>query len=214
LIRFSLLGAIALAAAVPAAAEDNHLELWLNPSLVKDLDDKTFVEFETQQRFREAPAGDTYAFRLWLGREIGEGVTVSGALDRRKEGSTRETRLIQQIGYPLIAGLKGRTRLEQRFLNDNPRTAWRLRQRIGAGLPLSGQENGWTLAANAEGFFTIRAGEPGGQTGLTGLRTFVGVEREFERIELSLGYTRQQNIRRNAPDRVGHAPTIALTFKL
>lgn len=201
---------IAGATATPAAAADDHLELWLNPAFAKDIDDKTFVELETQQRFREKPADDLYAFRLWLGREIADGVTLSGAIDRRKEGGY-ETRLIQQIAYPL-GPINGRTRLEQRFFDDDPRTAWRLRQRLGAAVPLGG--SGWELAGNAEGFFTLRASTATGQTGLTGLRTFVGFEREFEWVEVSLGYTRQQNIRRGRPDRVGHAPTIGLTFKL
>lgn len=55
-----------------------------------------------------------------------------------------------------------------------------------------------------------RATPPDGQTGLTGLRTFVGFEREFGRYGVSLGYLRQQDIRDGAPDRIGHAPFIGL----
>jgi hypothetical protein len=172
------------------------------------------VELETAQRFREEPADDTYYARLWLGREITEGVTVYAGAERRREGEGRETRLLQQVSYPLVGVLKGRTRLEQRFLNDEPRTAWRLRQRLGVGIPLSQEEGGWELAANAEGFLTLRAPTGGDQTGLTGLRTFVGVEREFDKVDLSVGYLRQQTIRDNAPDTIGHAPMIGLTFKL
>ena len=55
---------------------------------------------------------------------------------------------------------------------------------------------------------TLRSTDPDGQTGITGLRTFVGVEREFGRYEVSLGYLRQQDMRYRAPDRIGHAPFI------
>jgi hypothetical protein len=152
--------------------------------------------------------------RLWLGRKLGKGVTTMVGFHRGWQGDTRENRLIQQVSYPLTNILKGRTRLEQRFFNNDPRTAWRIRQRVGLSLPLSEVEDGWEFATNVEGFVTLRAARPGGQTGLTGVRAFAGFEREFERVEVSLGYTRQQNIREGAPDRIGHAPTIALTFKL
>lgn len=208
------LAAAGLALASPAAAESNHLELWLNPAITTDIDDRTFVELESAQRFRESPVNDTYYARLWLGREVANGVTVSAGIERRHEGDGRETRLLQQVGYPLGGIFKGRTRVEQRFIEGDARTGWRLRQRLGLGVPLSNADKAWEFAANAEGFFTLRGSEPGDDTGLTGLRTFVGVEREFDRVELSLGYLRQQNIRRNAPDRVGHAPFVGLTFKL
>lgn len=201
-----------LLASAPASATEDRLELWLNPEVTADLGDKTFVELESAQRFREKPADDTYYGRLWLGRKIGKGLTLSAGVERRREGEGRETRLLQQVSYPLVGILKGRTRLEQRFPNDEPRTAFRLRQRVGLGLPLS--SDGWEVAANVEGFFTLRAPQAGGQTGLTGLRTFVGVEREFEMVEVSLGYLNQQNIREGRPDVIGHAPFVGLTFKL
>jgi hypothetical protein len=208
----SLAASLLLLSATPASATEDRLELWLNPAVTTDLDDKTSIELETAQRFRESPADDTYYARLWLGRGLGKGLTLSAGVERRHEGEGRETRLLQQLSYPLVGILKGRTRLEQRFLNDEPRTAFRLRQRLGVGIPLS--SDGWEVAANAEGFFTLRASEAGGQTGLTGLRTFVGVEREFDRVEVSLGYLRQQTIREARPDTVGHAPFVGLTFKL
>ncbi|HEV7234374.1 MAG TPA: DUF2490 domain-containing protein [Sphingorhabdus sp.] len=207
------LGVAALAVAAPATAADDRAELWLNPSVTADVDDKTFIELETAQRFRGQPADDTYYARVWLGREIADGVTLSGGIERRHEGEGRETRLLQQVSYPL-GPLKGRTRLEQRFLNDEPRTGWRLRQRIGAAIPLSERENGWEFAANIEGFFVLRTSEPGAQNGLTGIRSFIGVEREWDNVELSIGYLRQQTVRNNARDTVGHAPFIGLGFKL
>ena len=57
---------------------------------------------------------------------------------------------------------------------------------------------------------TLRSTTPDGQTGVTGLRTFVGFEREFGRYEVSLGYLRQQDVRDSAPDRIGHAPFIGV----
>jgi hypothetical protein len=204
--------AVLLLAAVPADAAEQGLEFWLNPSITAKLDQHTFVELETAQRFRStASGGDTYYARLWLGRKIAGGATFSLGAERRAQGSERETRLHQQLSLP-VAGFDLRTRLEQRFLSDDPRTAWRLRQRVGKSLPLRG--SAWSVAGNAEGFITLRAAERGGQTGLTGVRTFIGMEREFRNVELSIGYLRQQTIREDGPDRVGHAPFIGLDFSL
>jgi hypothetical protein len=207
---------LATTLATPALAEENRLEAWFEGAVVVDIGNKSYVEFQTQQRARGSsnPIGDTQVYRLWLGRKFGK-VTLSGAVHRSKEGSTRETRLIQQASYPLGSGpLKGRTRLEQRFVDNADQTGWRLRQRLGIALPLTGEDGGWTFVGNAEGFLTLRPTSSGGQKGITGLRTFAGFERSFGRVDVEVGYTRQQNIREGAPDRVGHAPTLGLTLNL
>jgi len=214
---FRVLGAaLAVTLATPALAEENRLEAWFEGTISKDLGGGTFAQFQTQQRARgnRNPIGDLDLYRLWLGQKFGS-TSVSAGIQRSKEGPQKETRLIQQLSYSVGAsGLKGRTRLEQRFIDDAPRTAWRLRQRIGYALPLSGEEDGWKLAGSVEGFVTLRATSSTGDTGLTGLRTFAGFERSLGKLDLSIGYTRQQNIRKNRPDLVGHAPTLNLTLNL
>jgi len=208
-----ILLSVALAVAAPAAAADHELDLWFNPAVTTSLDERTSLELETAQRLREAPADDTYFFRLWVNRELSDDVELSVGAERRFEGSGEETRLLQQLGYG-VGPLDLRTRFEQRFLSEAPRTAWRLRQRAGAGVPLTGDDDGWALVGDVEGFFTLRAATPGGRTGLTAVRSFVGFERGFGRVELSVGYLRQQDIRRGADDRIGHAPLVGLTIDL
>jgi hypothetical protein len=90
----------------------------------------------------------------------------------------------------------------------------RLRQRIGVSFPLSSDEGGWAAIANAEGFFTLRGTSRTAQTGLTGLRTIVGVEKSWERVGMTLGYARQQTFRDNRPDTVAHAPLIGIDISL
>jgi hypothetical protein len=208
--------ALAATLSTPALAEENRLEGWFEGSVVAKLDKRTEVEFQTQQRARSSsnPIGDNQTYRLWLARKIGK-ATLSGGLHRSKEGDTKETRLLQQLNYPLpVKHLKGRTRLEQRFIDDSDKTGWRLRQRVGVGVPLSDEDGGWAFVGNAEGFLTLRSTSRGGQTGLTGVRTFLGFEKSLGQVDLEIGYTRQQNIRKGAPDRVGHAPTLGLTLNL
>jgi hypothetical protein len=201
-MTFRILGAaLAVSLCSPALAEENYLEGWLEGTIAKDLGGGSFVEFQTQQRARgrSNPTGDNQTYRLWLGHNFGD-IEAAAAIHRSKEGPTRETRFIQQASYKFgSSGLKGRTRLEQRFIDDAGRTGWRLRQRIGYSLPLSGEKGGWKLA---------------GKAGITGLRTFVGFERSLGNVDLGVGYTRQQNIRKGAADRVGHAPTLSLTLNL
>lgn len=200
-----------LAAAAPALAQDEDGELWFNPAFVKPLDDRTSVELETAQRLRQDPRNDTYFARLWLNREDGSGREWSVGVEQRWNGpDEQEVRLLQQVGYDW-GPLEFRTRLEQRFVDVDPRMGIRLRQRVGTTVPLTDSEDAWSLTGDAEVFVTIRNTEPGGQTGVTGLRTFVGFERSYGRYDVSLGYLRQQDIRDGAEDRVGHAPFVGLT---
>lgn len=204
---------VLVAAATSAAAADDRLELWLNPSATTQIDNGSFVELDTAQRIRSDGADDTYYARIWLGREITNDVTFSMGAERRFEGDGRETRFLQQLNYPL-GPLKGRTRLEHRLFSDDPRTGWRLRQRLGGALPLSTGENGWELTAHIKGFVTLSASEPGAQTGLTGIRSLIGVVREWDNLELGIGYLRQQTVRYNGRDTEGHAPFLSRGLKI
>lgn len=193
-----------------ARAQDEDVELWFNPSVTKKVGDLTSIELETAQRLRVDPRDDTYFTRLWVNREDRGGREWSVGAEQRWNGpDEREVRLLQQVGYNW-GPLAFRTRMEQRFVNLDARTGLRIRQRLGMTLPLASDEDGWAITGDAEIFVTLRSTELRGQTGLTGLRTFVGFERGFGRYEVSLGYLRQQDIRDDAEDRIGHAPFLGL----
>ena len=54
---------------------------------------------------------------------------------------------------------------------------------------------------------------PADDSGLTGVRSQLGLSyAASDKLELSLTYLRQQDIRDNAPDRVGHAPLIGIAY--
>lgn len=207
-IPLALAGLIATAWAMPAIAQDEDSEIWFNPAVVKSIDQQTSVELETAQRLRQDPRDDTYFSRLWLNREDNAGREWSVGVEHRWNGpDEREVRLLQQVGFDW-GPLELRTRLEQRFVDVDPRTGVRFRQRIGTTVPLTDSDEGWALTGDAEVFVTLRSTEPDGQTGLTALRTFVGFERSFGRYDVSLGYLRQQDIRDGTKDRIGHAPFV------
>lgn len=196
----------------PALAADDNFEFWINPSVEIAVGDDTSVEIETAQRFRDGDDGnpDTYFGRLWLKHDLSDNVTLSGGVERRiNDGAANETRLLQQMSLK-YGILRGRVRLEQRFVDNAAQTGWRLRTRGGVSVPL-GQESPWSFDADAETFWTLRATSGTGQEGLTGLRTQIGVGYEVnDRWSLSLGYLRQQDIRDGREDVVGHAPIIGI----
>lgn len=209
--KAALLAVSLLFASSTAVAQDEDGEIWFNPAFATSLDDATSIELETAQRLRQDPRNDTYFARLWINREDSEGREWSVGVEQRWNGpDEREVRLLQQIGYDW-GPLELRTRLEQRFVDDDPQTGWRLRQRLGTTIPLTASEDGWALTGDAELFITLRGTEPDGQTGVTGLRTFIGFERSFGRYDVSLGYLRQQDVREAAEDRIGHAPFVGVT---
>lgn len=200
----------ALSLTTPALANDEDMEFWFNPSVSKAAGDRTSIELETAQRLRNDPRNDTYFVRGWVKRDDSRDNTWGVGIEQRWNGSDqREVRLLPQVSYGL-GPIDLRTRMEQRFVSTDPRTGWRLRQRIGTSIPLGDSDSNWSLAADAELFVTLRSTDPVGQTGITGLRTFVGFEREFGRYEVSLGYLRHQDVRDKAPDRIGHAPFIGV----
>lgn len=205
-IAAGLSAALVLSTPHLARADDVDGELWLNPSVNREIDDRTTIQIETAQRLRDEPRLDTYFVRGWYKRKDDHGNTWSFGVEQRWNGSDEEEqRLLQQVSYSW-GRIDMRTRMEQRFVSSDPDTGWRIRQRVGTSLPLGPGEDAWTLTGDAELFVTLASTEPGGQTGVTGLRTFVGFERSFGRFDLSLGYLRQQDIRDGRPDRIGHAP--------
>lgn len=201
-------------ASAPAVASSDGGELWLNPSVSFDIDKDTGVEIETAQRLRNADDDrvDTYFVRFWLNQKMAENLTLSGAIERRiNNGGSDETRLIQQMttshGY-----LRTRLRLEQRFVDSADQTGLRVRPRLGVAVPIDADER-WTFRTDAEMFLTLQSTSNGGDTGLTGLRTQMGIGYDVTpKLTLSAGYLRQQDFVDRRPDVVGHAPIIGIEF--
>ena len=207
-----LAGAVLALSSQPALANDDGAEFWLNPSVELELDEDTALEIETAQRLRDAAdlRADTYFFRLWVNQRPSRQVTLGGAVERRiNDGAANETRLIQQLSTR-HGVIRTRLRLEQRMVERAAQTGWRLRPRLGVAVPL-GQDSRWQAKADAELFLTLRATSATGQTGLTGLRTQAGFAYKVsDKLSLSLAYLRQQDIYRNRPDVVGHAPIVGI----
>ena len=199
----------------PAAASDEAFELWLNPSVGFDIDDDTAFELETAQRFRDADDGrvDTYFARFWLKQKLADDVTLAGALEKRvNDGGSDELRLHQQLSTS-HGILRTRLRLEERFVEDRGgRMGLRLRPRLGVSVPVTA-DGRWSAKTDAELFWTLRGTSEGGDTGITGLRTQVGVGYDVsDNLSLGLTYLRQQDFEDDGPDEIGHAPLIGIEY--
>ncbi len=208
--------AIILLMSVPATASDQAFELWLNPSVSADLDDDTGIELETAQRLRSERDGrvDTYFARLWLNQRVSDQFTLAGAIERRiNDGGRNETRFIQQLsGRHGI--LRTRLRLEERLVDDTGRLGLRLRPRAGVAFDLD-DSGRWSAKADTELFMTLRSTSDGGDDGLTGLRTQIGIGYDVsDRLSLGLTYLRQQDFNDGAPDDIGHAPLVTIELAL
>ena len=129
--------------------------------------------------------------------------------DPEGPAQTNEHRVFQQLSFRIIGDGKGatvtaRTRLEQRFLEEQPGTAWRLRQQVRLSVPLSGTVNAiaWTepfIGFNQTGFQ---------RDGLGLWRNFAGLSVPVSKtIRLEPGYLNQY-VERGARDRVDHVLSI------
>lgn len=155
---------------------------------------------------------DTYFARLWLNQKLASNVTLGAAVERRiNDGGTNETRTMQQLSTR-HGVLRTRFRLEQRFVDNADRMGLRLRPRLGVSVPLD-QDGRWAFNTDAELFLTLQSTSFGGDEGLTGLRTQIGVSYDVsDNISISAAYLRQQDFEEGGPDVVGHAPIIGIEY--
>ena len=196
-------------------ASDEDLEIWLNPRIEYGLDDDTSIELETGQRFRDANNGraDTYYFRLWLNRNVADNVEISGGVEKGYNTPGRdELRFLEQV-QTKHGIVRTRFRLEQRFSEGRGgRMGLRVRPRLGVSIPLNDDKT-WDFGTNVELFWTLRGTSPTSDTGLTRVRTQIGVGHDLtDNLEVSLAYLFQRDFEDDAPDQVAHVPLIGMKY--
>ena len=154
--------------------------------------------------------------RLGLGKEWTDGHNVYGGYawyesDPLGRPRNTEHRMWQQLGYPILKRgplqLTGRMRLEQRFREDLPDAAFRMRQMLRAQYKLGDGTRAPSLVAHSE-LFTEFADTRWGvkARAYDQVRTFAGVRTPFtQKIAVEAGYLNQTlNGRdRNGLDRGG-----------
>lgn len=203
-----------LATTSPALAAEEEAQLWATQSIDIGLDDDTRIQFNAIERARgDAFGGEQVQVGGGLEQDIGGGFSVAGALIYQHAGGRDEIRLQQQLSY-VTGPLALRTRLEQRFQEDVGPTVWRLRQRAQLTETLDA-DGDWAAVGSVEGFFNLNRGNPDSRAGLVAVRAQAGVRYALSKqLSLTLSYARQHEFRDGAPDRVGHAPVLALLLSL
>ena len=209
---------LVLATTAPAFAADEDTNIWLAQSANIDLGGDMALGLEAQERFtNDASRLSQIIFRPSLSYKLDQSTSISLGYayvhnDPQTGASTNEHRAHQQISFR-VAGdgkgvtITGRTRFEQRFLEEIDGTAFRIRQQFRLTAPLSGKVRAvaWTEALvglNRTGFQRV---------GLGLWRNYAGVSVPVSKfLSLEPGYLNQYVVR-NGTDRIDHVANLTLS---
>lgn len=211
----------ALFAAGPAHAAAADGQVWSTVQATAPLSAKTFLTLEGQTRLTDDVS------------QLGQLVvrpSVSWRLDDTKTAAlgyayvritplgrsqVHEHRTWQQVSFRIAGDGKGptfvgRTRLEQRWVEDNDSAGWRLRQQVRLTAPIKDRLRGvaWT-----EVFIGLNETDWGQQDGVRVWRSFLGASLPVSHmLTVEPGYLHQRAFRRGE-DAVTHAAAISLTLQ-
>jgi hypothetical protein len=208
---------LALAAfAVPAHAEEG---LWLQAVAQGPVSGKLVTWLEVQQRY--SASTDITILRPAIGVQLSPKVQLLAGYqyqlnDREDRPDIREHRLWQQAlirlaGKPGKAVLLSRTRLEQRFIENQGDDTMRVRQFVRGQVWL---DERWSLIAAGEAFIGLEDTSWGQREGLEQTRLFAGAGYAITpRLTLEAGLQDQRLIR-EGPDRTNRTVNISLFYRI
>ena len=214
----SLLLAPTLAIAAPAMAREDT-QYWQTVTVNVALPSNFKIQNETVLRTSDTRGFYEVENNLMVGKKLNKVVTVwlGYTFDPQYSHGTfirREHRLRQQVnfdGFAMIGKVKlsGRVRLEERWREGLPGTAYRLRPQVKASVPIAGKT---TLTVSSEPFFNLNN---------TGFQTVDGLERMRNAIYISVplgkkvsvdfGYLNQHSFVPNGPDNSDNVLTAGIT---
>jgi hypothetical protein len=196
-----------LALAVPARAQDHEVQSWTSFNAIIPVAERVSTMLEMSPRLRPGP--DLLQMPATGEVEVDRGLRLGGGALLGVASDSREFRLHQQLIYrtgPLIL----RTRLEQRWFSDAPRTAWRLRQRAELSQPIDARTR---ITIAGEMLYTLRSEVPGVGERVDQLRAEIVLHRKLgEAFELSAGYRPILAPRGPAEDSLRHVALVNLTW--
>ncbi|MEM7664757.1 MAG: DUF2490 domain-containing protein [Pseudomonadota bacterium] len=218
-MRISLLTSALCAAALasPAAASEEDFNIWTGQFIVVDVDDDFFVRGEAQERFTDdADRLGQLLLRSLVGYRINEDVSIGGGYayiltDPVGPVEINEHRIYQELNVRLIdtsggVTLDSRTRLEQRFFEEDGETAWRFRNFVQLRVPISKNNQ---FVAYTEPFIELNE-TPIQRGGLSIWRNFAGVSVPIaDGIQVVPGYLNQY-VFRDGEDRIDHIANVNL----
>jgi Protein of unknown function (DUF2490) len=152
-----------------------------------------------------------YALHERLTAYVGYAWVVADPIGRDEFG---EHRAWEQLTWMVPVGglsVQVRTRLEQRFLETDGDTGWRLREFLKTTVPLTA-DRGWFVSAWDELFWDLDRTDWGQRAGFRQNRAFVGLGTfldDARRVSLEVGYLNQW-IDRPGEDRMNHIGSVWL----
>jgi hypothetical protein len=220
MFRKTFAAALALGTVTPptaALAAEEDPNIWLAQTATINAGKKAVVWLEAQERFtNDASRLGQLLLRPAIGYKLDKTTTVFLGYayvmtDRVGPAKTNEHRVFQQLSFRILGDgkgvtLTGRTRLEQRWLEEQPGTAWRLRQQIRLTAPLSEKVRGvlWTepfIGFNQTGFQ---------RDGIGVWRNFAGISGPLSKtVSIEPGYLNQYVVR-NGADRIDHTASLTI----
>ncbi len=181
----------------PSASAEN--QIWTNYELKKEAPAGLPVDLTLNGEIRFEPDGQItqYVLRPGISYALNDRLMLSGGYRYSQspgKGTDQvEHRLWQQAGYRIAelasARITGRTRLEQRFREDESGTGWRVRQQISLEQPLAGTDI--ELAIRSELFVGLKETGWGNANGLQEVRSRASVNWAMAGLGWEAGYLNQ-----------------------
>jgi len=194
---------------VPAQAVDEDTQVWFFFNTIVPLAGDAMGTFEVSPRAREVE-GDFLLTRFTVEVPLSDWAVPGAGAAYIAADAGWEWRGHQQITF--ISGpLSFRTRVEQRIFEGAPRAQLRLRQRVGANVPLT---RSTTLTGAAELLYIARTEDPQEEARVETWRGSLGVQQQLD-ANLTIGATYLLMLapRPGAPDRLSHIPQVTLVFR-
>jgi hypothetical protein len=210
--------AATLSAAAPSLASDDT-QYWQTLNLTLALPANFKISNETVRRASDAKGFYEIENNVMIGKKVNKVVTLwlGYTFNPQYNHGTfqlREHRFRQQVNFSNFAvlgkvKLSGRVRLEERWREGKPGTAWRLRPQFQATTPFVGKT---TISVSSEVFLDLNN---------TGFQTVDGLERMrnavyitvplTKKISFDFGYLDQHGFVPNGADRSDHVLTTGLS---
>lgn len=209
----------------PVLAKTQDFQQWATVQVSVAASDKIRIQNELVSRFSDNRNG-LYEIEnsTLIGYKLTDTITAWAGYVHNPQYSAgdftvMERRAREQVTFDNIAkfgkaSLSARVRLEQRWRDHVPGTAWRLRPYLKVGLPLGGK-TAPTLNVTNETFLNLNNTGFQSVDGLDRMRTAASLSFPLSKVlKLEAGYLNQHRFVRRGPDLDDHAltGTIALSF--
>jgi hypothetical protein len=209
-----------LLAPLPAFAQQEDAQLWLQANASTEVAKGARVTVEAIGRFSDAAGGYSHdEFGGMATVQVAKGVEVSFGYRHVNDyvqgrAKPNEERLRQMVVVQLGGGFAGRLRFEQRFQASGTETAFRVRPQIRYTLPLG--DKGVQLFATQEHFLNFNDTRWGVRSGFERMRNAVGLTVPLSSsLKADVGYLNQYRLgRAGARDQMDHAATFTLNLSL